>query len=48
MVGLLAYYFGKAAADAVATYGLYALLAIIVVAVIAFVGVRVARKRIEP
>ena len=47
-VSLLAYYFGKAAADAVATYGLYALLAIVVVAVIAFLGVRLVRKRIEP
>jgi membrane protein DedA with SNARE-associated domain len=48
LVGLLAYYFGKAAADAVATYGLYALLAILVVAVIAFLVVRVVRKRVEP
>lgn len=47
-VGLLAYYFGKAAADAVATYGLYALLAIVVVAMIAFLGVRLVRKRVEP
>jgi membrane protein DedA with SNARE-associated domain len=48
LVGLLAYYLGKAAADAVATYGLYALLAIVVLAVIAFVVVRVLKKRIEP
>jgi membrane protein DedA with SNARE-associated domain len=48
LVGLLAYYFGKAAADAVATYGLYALLTIVVLAVIAFVVVRVLKKRIEP
>jgi membrane protein DedA with SNARE-associated domain len=48
LVSLLAYYFGKAAADAVQTYGLYALLAIVVVAVIAFVAVRQVKKRVEP
>jgi membrane protein DedA with SNARE-associated domain len=48
LVGLLAYYFGKAAADAVATYGLYALLAIVVLAVVAFVGVRLVKRRVEP
>ncbi len=48
LVSLLAYYFGKAAADAVATYGIYALVAIVVVAVIAFVVLRVVTKRVEP
>jgi membrane protein DedA with SNARE-associated domain len=48
LVGLLAYYFGKAAADVVATYGLYALLAIVVLAVIAFVVVRVLKRRVKP
>jgi membrane protein DedA with SNARE-associated domain len=48
LVSLLAYYFGKAAADAVATYGIYALVAIVVLAVIAFVVVRVVKKRVEP
>jgi len=48
LVSLLAYYFGKAAADAVATYGVYALIAIVVVAVIAFVVLRVLKKRVEP
>jgi membrane protein DedA with SNARE-associated domain len=47
-VSLLAYYFGKAAADAVQTYGVYALLAIVVLAVLAFIGVRVLKKRVEP
>jgi membrane protein DedA with SNARE-associated domain len=47
-VGLLAYYFGKAAADAVQTYGIYALVAIVVVAALVFVGLRVAKKRFEP
>jgi membrane protein DedA with SNARE-associated domain len=47
-VSLLAYYFGKAAADAVATYGVYAAIAIVVLGVIAFVVVRIVKKRIEP
>ena len=48
LVSLLAYYFGKAAADAVATYGIYALVAIVVLAAIAFVVLRVVKKRVEP
>jgi membrane-associated protein len=47
-VSLLAYYFGKAAADAVQTYGVYALVAIVVVAAIAFLGMRLLKKRVEP
>lgn len=47
-VSLLAYYFGKAAADTVATYGIYALAAIVVLAVIGFVGMRLIKKRVEP
>ena len=47
-VSLLAYYFGKAAADAVQTYGVYALVALVVIAVIVFVGVRLLKKRVEP
>jgi membrane protein DedA with SNARE-associated domain len=47
-VSLLAYYFGKAAADAVQTYGIYALVAIVVVAAIAFLGMRLLKKRVEP
>jgi len=47
-VGLLAYYFGKAAADAVATYGVYALIAIVVVGAVVFIVMRVLKKRIEP
>jgi membrane protein DedA with SNARE-associated domain len=46
-VSLLAYYFGKAAADAVQTYGIYALIAIVVVAAIAFLGMRLFKKRVE-
>jgi membrane protein DedA with SNARE-associated domain len=47
-VSLLAYYFGKAAADAVQTYGIYALIAIVVVLLIGFVSVRLLKKRLEP
>ena len=47
-VSLLAFYFGKAAADAVATYGVYALIVIVVGAVIAFVVMRLLKKRLEP
>ena len=47
-VSLLAFYFVKAAADAVATYGVYALIVIVVGAVIAFVVVRLLKKRLEP
>jgi membrane-associated protein len=48
LVSLLAYYFGKAAADAVATYGLYALVAIVVLAAVGFFGMRLLKKRLEP
>ena len=47
-VSLLAFYFGKAAADAVPTYGVYALIVIVVGAVIAFVVMRLLKKRLEP
>ncbi len=44
-VSLLAYEFGKAAADAVSRYGLYAVGAIIVLALLAFLGMRFWKKR---
>ena len=44
---LLAYWAGKAAADAVEKYGLYAVGVLIVLGVIALVGLRLWRKRIE-
>ena len=47
-VSLLAYYFGKAAADAVQTYGIYALIAIVILAAIVFLAMRLLKKRIEP
>jgi membrane protein DedA with SNARE-associated domain len=47
-VGLVAYYFGKAAADAIGRYGFYAAIVLIVLAVLAFVGMRIWKKRMEP
>ncbi|HEY0415093.1 MAG TPA: DedA family protein [Gaiellaceae bacterium] len=44
-VGLLAYYAGKAAADAVARYGLYGALAVIALAALAFLGLRLWHRR---
>jgi membrane protein DedA with SNARE-associated domain len=44
-VSLLAYEFGKAAADAVGKYGLYAVAAIVVAALLGYVGLRVWKKR---
>jgi membrane protein DedA with SNARE-associated domain len=46
LVGTLAYYAGKAAADAVSRYGLYALGGLVVLGIVAFVGLRIWRKRI--
>jgi len=46
-IGLLAYFAGKAAADAVQRYGLYAVAALVVLGVGAFVGLRFWRKRME-
>jgi membrane protein DedA with SNARE-associated domain len=45
--GLLAYWAGKAAADAVQRYGLYAVAALVVLGVAAFVTLRLWRKRVE-
>jgi membrane protein DedA with SNARE-associated domain len=44
---LVAYYFGKAAAEAIGRYGLYAVVAIVVVGAIGFVVLRIIRKRVE-
>jgi membrane protein DedA with SNARE-associated domain len=46
-VGLLAYFAGKAAADAVSRYGLYAVLAIIVLAGLGFLVLKLANRRLE-
>ena len=47
LVGTLAYYVGKAAADAVGRYGLYAFGGLAVLGIAAFVGLHFWRKRIE-
>jgi membrane protein DedA with SNARE-associated domain len=45
-IGLGAYYFGRAAIDAISRYGLYALLGVAVLVVLAFIGHRMwARRR---
>jgi membrane protein DedA with SNARE-associated domain len=44
-IGLLAYYFGKAAADAISTYGFAGVAVVIVLAVLAFVAVRFWHRR---
>ena len=46
-IGLLAYWAGKAAADAVQRYGLYAVVGLVVAGALAFVGLRLWRKRME-
>jgi membrane protein DedA with SNARE-associated domain len=44
LVGVVAYEFGRRAADAISHYGVYAAIGIAVVAVIAFVVIRYVRK----
>jgi membrane protein DedA with SNARE-associated domain len=46
-VGLTAYYGGRAAADAIQRYGLYAAAAVAVVAIVGWLGLRYARGRVE-
>lgn len=46
-VGLLSYYAGKAAADAVSRYGLYAVVAIIVLAGLGFLVLKLVNRRLE-
>lgn len=46
-VGLLAYFAGKTAADAVSRYGLYAVLAIIVLTALGFLVLKIANRRLE-
>jgi membrane protein DedA with SNARE-associated domain len=46
-IGLLAYYLGRAAADAVSTYGLYAVVVLAVLGVVAFIIHRRRRRRSE-
>jgi membrane protein DedA with SNARE-associated domain len=44
-VGLVAYWLGQKAADAISRYGLYAAIVVIVLLVIGFLGLRVWRRR---
>ena len=44
LVGIVAYEFGRRAADAISKYGLYAAIAIAVLAVIAFFVIRYLRR----
>jgi membrane protein DedA with SNARE-associated domain len=46
-VGLTAYYGGRAAADAIQRYGLYAAALVVVVVIVGWLGVRYARGRVE-
>ena len=46
-VGLTAYYGGRAAADAIQRYGLYAAGAVVVVVIAGWLGLRYARGRVE-
>jgi membrane protein DedA with SNARE-associated domain len=47
LVGLVSYYAGQTAADAIQRYGLFAAAAIAAAVVIGFIGVHLARKRLE-
>ena len=46
-VGLTAYYGGRAAADAIARYGLYAGVVVIVVVIVGWLAIRYTRGRVE-
>jgi membrane protein DedA with SNARE-associated domain len=46
LVGVLAYEFGKAAADAIGRYGVYAAVAIAAIAVLGLVGLKIWRSRL--
>jgi membrane protein DedA with SNARE-associated domain len=46
-VGSTSYYGGRAAADPIRRYGLYAAAAVIVLVVVGWLGVRYARRRVE-
>ena len=46
-VGLTAYYGGRAAADAIARYGLYAGVAVIVIIIVGWLAIRFTRGRVE-
>ena len=47
LVSLVAYYGGKAAADAIARYGVYAAVAVVVLTLVGWLIIHFAKKRIE-
>jgi membrane protein DedA with SNARE-associated domain len=47
LVGLIAYYAGRAAADAIGRYGVYAAAAVVVLGVAGIVGLRLLQRRAE-
>jgi membrane protein DedA with SNARE-associated domain len=47
LVGLVSYHAGHAAAHAIQRYGLYAAVAIVVLVVLAWIGFRIAARRVE-
>jgi len=47
LVALVAYYGGKAAADAIARYGIYAAVVVVVLTVVGWLVIHVVKKRIE-
>jgi membrane protein DedA with SNARE-associated domain len=47
VVGLVAFYGGQAAADAIARYGVYAAVAVVVIAAIVLLAVHVGKRRLE-
>ncbi len=47
LVGLLAYYAGQAAADAIKRYGLYAAIGVVLLVVVGAIAVHLGRRRLE-
>jgi membrane protein DedA with SNARE-associated domain len=47
LVALVAYYGGKAAADAIARYGVYAAVVVVALTVVGWLGIHFVKKRIE-
>ncbi|HEX6789120.1 MAG TPA: DedA family protein [Gaiellaceae bacterium] len=47
LVSLVSYYGGKAAADAIARYGVYAAIGVVVLIVVGWFVLRIAKKRLE-
>jgi membrane protein DedA with SNARE-associated domain len=47
LIGLIAYYGGQAAADAITTYGLYGVLGIVAIVAIGWLALHFAKRRLE-